>query len=492
MSYQIEILPISHDLIDVVKSACDSLNKIQDEFKFEIAKENYRQRIYSYHRTSYEADEIFEWVFNYRDEVKGNRPYIIVIVNGFLSSKQGSNLFGTINKQRDTAIFTVHDFDQFVNDKVRFCRYYLTRYAINFLAKPIKSHDLETDKNCIFHYKKRKSEIKLSLDSGYICDNCRRIIQPFLTPDINSALEKLLLVVSNQHPYSIIFKGGGVKGLAFAGALLELEKYFSFDGFAGTSAGAIAAVLLGAGYKPSELVKELSAKNFKDFKDAGLIQGVKNLLINGGFFPGDEIENWINELLKIKIKKENEIRLSDLTNRTIVYASRIKDGTLSFDSEGERQTAHAAYAARCSMSIPFYFTAKKEDGIKVYDGGLRNNFPMKHFMDENPKKQVIGLYLKSSTKKNWFVAHELFSMTIDGEEIKIVDDNPDKIIKIDTGIIKTTNFKLSKAKKDFLVLTGRVAALEYVQKYHPDMDVDNACLMRLQEELRMSIYRHRI
>jgi predicted acylesterase/phospholipase RssA len=39
-----------------------------------------------------------------------------------------------------------------------------------------------------------------------------------------------------------------VKGLAYVGAIKELEKYYKFDRFIGTSAGAIAAVLLGAGY----------------------------------------------------------------------------------------------------------------------------------------------------------------------------------------------------------------------------------------------------
>ena len=131
-------------------------------------------------------------------------------------------------------------------DRVRFCRYYLVRYALSFLEPTLKSHTDIKNKDCIFHFKQYKHEIKLSLASGHICDNCRNKLQPRLTNDINDAITKLLLVVSNQHPYSIILKGGGVKGLAFAGALLVLEEHFSFNAFAGTSAGAIASVLLGA------------------------------------------------------------------------------------------------------------------------------------------------------------------------------------------------------------------------------------------------------
>lgn len=484
MAYQIEVLTISPDLIKSVQAACDSLNKVQDEFKFEIPKENLRSKLYSFKRDKYKADEVFQWIADYKIDVKGNRPYIILIVDGSLSSNGISNLFGTITTLRDVAVFTTHDFSQFVNDKVRFCRYYLVRYAINFLAPAIQSHNLTTNKDCVFHFKQNKTEITLSLNSGHICDNCREIIQPSLTNDIDEAVQKLLLVVSNQHPYSIILKGGGVKGLAFAGALLELENHFSFNAFAGTSAGAIAAVLLGAGYRPAELLKELSDKDFNDFKDASLVKALLiNLVTKKGLYPGDEIEKWISKLLKNKIKKENEIQLSDLITQTIVYASRIKDGTIVFDSKGERRTAHAAYAARCSMSIPIYFTPKQEDGVKVYDGGLRNNFPLKRFIEDNNHKPFIGLYLKSTTKKSWFVLNELFNMTIDGEEMKIVDDNPDKIVFIDTHPIGTTDFNLNENKKKFLVLAGRVGALEFIVKNHVDMDVDKNNLNQLKKEL---------
>ena len=380
MSYQIEVLVSNPDLIKCVQAACDSLNKVQKEFRFEIPSEDLRNKVYK-SRTAFEAEEVFEWINDYKNFAKGNRPYIIIVLDKPLATIKTGNLFGAIDDKRSIAMFTVDSFDQFINDKIRFCRYYLTRYAINFLAPRAKSHELETDKDCIFHYKKFKKEIRLSLDSGHICDNCRKIIEPNLTPAYKNAMEKLLLVVSNQHPYSIVLKGGGVKGLAFAGALLELEKHFSFNAFAGTSAGAIGAVLLGAGFKPQELLNELYTKDFNDFRDTGIIQGLFNLFSKGGFYPGNEIEDWLNKCLKKKMVQQNEIKLQDFKKHTTVYASRVKDGTIKFDSSGDRRTAYASYAARCSMSIPYYFTAKKEDGIKVYDGGLRNNFPLKVFME---------------------------------------------------------------------------------------------------------------
>lgn len=484
MAYQIEILTISPDLIKSVKTACDSLNKVQSEFRFEIPSEKLRGKLFSHKRDKYKSEDTFQWLTQYKTEVKGHRPFIILIVDGFLSSQRWSNIFGTFSSTNGFAVFTTHDFDQFVHDRVRFCRYYLLRYAVSFLEPTLKSHTDIENKNCIFHFKQNKHEIKLSLDSGHICDNCRDKLQPKLTDDINEAIKKMLLVVSNQHPFSIVLKGGGVKGFAFAGALLELEEHFSFNAFAGTSAGAIAAVLLGAGYKPSELLKELSNKDFNDFKDASFFKSIFNLISKKGFYPGDSIETWINNLLKEKINDQlNEIQLCNLPTHTIVYASRIKDGTLVFDSKGERKETHAAFAARCSMSIPYFFAPKEIDGVRVYDGGMRNNFPLKRFVEDNNQNPFIGLYIKSGAKKGGWVLGELLNVAIDGEEIEIVDANIDKVVVIDTHPIATTDFNLDEDKKKFLVLAGRVGALEFIAKYHTDIDIDKDNLAKLKKKL---------
>jgi predicted acylesterase/phospholipase RssA len=484
MAYPIEILTISQDLVKSVKVASDSLNKVQSEFKFEIASEKLRGKMFSHKRDKYKSEDAFQWLTEYKNEVKGHRPFIILVVDGFLSSERWSNIFGTFSAANGFAVFTTNDFDQFVQDKVRFCRYYLVRYAISFLEPSLKSHTNLESKNCIFHFKQNKHEIKISLDSGHICDNCRNILQPKLTNDIDEAITKMLLVVSNQHPFAIILKGGGVKGLAFAGALLELEEHFSFNAFAGTSAGAIAAVLLGAGYKPTELLNELSNKDFNDFKDASFFKSIVNFISKEGFYPGDNIETWINQLLKVKINnKLNEIQLCDLLTHTTVYASRIKDGTLVFDSQGERKETHAAFAARCSMSIPYFFSPKQVDGVRVYDGGMRNNFPLKRFVEDNNQNPFIGLYIKSGTKKGGWVLGELLNVAIDGEEFEIVDANLDKVVVIDTDPIATTDFNLDEDKKNFLVLAGRVGALEYITTYHVDIDIDKTILSNLKNEL---------
>ena len=69
---------------------------------------------------------------------------------------------------------------------------------------------------------------------------------------------------------NLIFEGGGVKGVAYAGALAELEHMGILNKItrvAGTSAGAITAVLLSLGYSIKDISEIIVNKNFNDFKD---------------------------------------------------------------------------------------------------------------------------------------------------------------------------------------------------------------------------------
>ena len=75
--------------------------------------------------------------------------------------------------------------------------------------------------------------------------------------------------------YDGVFEGGGAKGLAFVGALSFMESQgLWFKRVAGTSAGAITAAFIAAGYKArdksrGETIEDIVfSKNFADFKDA--------------------------------------------------------------------------------------------------------------------------------------------------------------------------------------------------------------------------------
>jgi predicted acylesterase/phospholipase RssA len=483
MPLTIEILSTKEELYPTLELACKSLNVVQTEFCYKIIPEELRAETIKFDQKEYTTKEAFDHLRTFRERDKGRHAYLMLVVDGFLEQDKGlGNLFGSHRGDQGIAVFTTIDSDRFVQDLVRFCGYYIVRYTISFLNPTIRSHEQQEDKYCIFHKKINKADIKESLQSGALCETCKRQLLPSISSREWEAIKSLLKVISNQFPFSLVMKGGGVKGLAFAGALKELEGQFLFNCFVGTSAGAIAATFLGAGYNATELIDIMKKKKFKDFKDSWFPKIIFNLLVHKGLYPGKHFKEWINQKLKDKIKRQGEIKMENLPHRTILFASRLYEGTVKFDSLDTGADDPAAFAVRCSMSIPYFFVPETYNGEKVYDGGLLNNFPLKSYLDVEPKQPFIGLYLVSRSKKSWFVFKELINVIIEGDERGTVDDNPDKIVIIDPFPIETTDFNLHDDDKQFLLLTGRIAALEYMNRFHPGVAVSQNNLDNLIQE----------
>ncbi|EPR09176.1 patatin-like phospholipase family protein [Ruminiclostridium papyrosolvens] len=71
---------------------------------------------------------------------------------------------------------------------------------------------------------------------------------------------------------NIVLSGGGIKGIAFAGAYDEIEKKYKRTGnIAGVSAGALVGSLIGAGYTSSDLGRIMKEFDFSSFSDMGEI-----------------------------------------------------------------------------------------------------------------------------------------------------------------------------------------------------------------------------
>jgi len=476
MAYDIELMSIGEDLYSVLDESATLLNSVQQEFRFRLTSVPQRPFGISFSRAEYSTADIWSFLREQRKKFGGNRPYIIAFVNAPLKSSELANIFGSHEAGEGLAVVTLHNSKQYVREARRYCCYYLARYSLSFANPSIRSHTDEERKKCYFHRKMRKPDIRASMDSGYVCDADQSQLdnpQPGvgakpLSNEERDALRKMRDVVSGDYPHALVMKGGGVKGLAFAAALLELEKHFWFDRHVGASAGAIAAVLLASGYSPSELVDLLRQKNFRDFMDAPLWRIPFNLLMSGGCYPGEHFRRWITEMLRSKITKESEIAMSDL-HGAIIYASRRGPGTVTFDSEGERKETVAAFATRCSMSIPLFFVPQQIEGRRVYDGGLRNNFPVSRFLDDHPGTHFVALYLSSANdKEKAWMGCELLEIWIDGEERQIVDKHAASVVVIDTRPVGTVHFNLRPIEKEFLLKVGKASALKFLQARNLD------------------------
>jgi WD40 repeat protein/predicted patatin/cPLA2 family phospholipase len=294
---------------------------------------------------------------------------------------------------------------------------------------------------------------------------------------------------------ALVMKGGGVKGLAYVGALKELEKYYKFTWFIGTSAGAIAAVLLGAGYTSEELERILSQKKFTDFLDAEFYELPFNLLFKKGLYPAKAFTAWIDNLLAEKLDSPIRVTLERLPHRVTIYASRREKNVLVFDSK-DPKTRHlpASYVVRCSMAIPFVFTPEQDAGIKVMDGGIKHNYPVEVLLKDNPDAKFIGLYLGpehfEGEEKDKGLLSELYSIWTEAADIDALTKYVDQTVVIDPRPISSINFNLNDEQKNFLINCGKISAQKYLLKQEQSVPFSKEAVK--QESAHLQQIRHNL
>ncbi len=112
---------------------------------------------------------------------------------------------------------------------------------------------------------------------------------------------------AEKWPVDLVLEGGGVKGIALAGALAVLEERgYEPRSLAGASAGAIAATLYAAGYSAEELHHELARIPFQEFLDEGfedripLIGKGVSVLFDHGVYEGTAFLDWMRSMLARK------------------------------------------------------------------------------------------------------------------------------------------------------------------------------------------------
>ena len=100
--------------------------------------------------------------------------------------------------------------------------------------------------------------------------------------------------------YIGIFQGGGMKGIAYIGALIALEENgFICKKAAGTSVGAIIAGLVAAGYNGQEMLYIINNLDFKTLVKSEPNK-IKNLISDKGLYSTVHLEEEIDYLLRIK------------------------------------------------------------------------------------------------------------------------------------------------------------------------------------------------
>jgi NTE family protein len=245
---------------------------------------------------------------------------------------------------------------------------------------------------------------------------------------------------SPSHYRNLVLEGGGIRGIAYGGALQELESrgvLASLVRVGGTSAGAIQAALLAVGYSAQEIIDVVNATPVQRLNDGRFIffGGTHRLVKQYGWYRGDEFSAYLSELVARKTQQPN-LTLGELHTLALAQPGRYRDlyttGTnlttqrTQVFSHETNPTMRVADAVRISMSIPLYFRAVLLDGQNnvitgppapgqpvqvLVDGGLLANYPIDLF--DKPRYLPAGLAAASPDARGNVFNPETLGLRLD-------------------------------------------------------------------------------
>ena len=273
---------------------------------------------------------------------------------------------------------------------------------------------------------------------------------------------------------------------------------------AGTSAGAITAGLVAAGYTGPELEDiVLHQMDFTKFEDGTFLDrlgedgDIAQFFQTRGMHSGKYFLGWISTLLAAKGKaKFGELRSegeSDpkRTYRLQVIASDLSARAMLILPRDAKQIGvdpdelEIAKAVRMSMSIPVFFEPVNADGHEIVDGGLLSNFPIWLF-DTDPRTTrgffTFGLLLVApqQTAPLLPTPPQVAPIGNDVDFLKAIADtmmeahdrcyveqaNYARTIPIPMLGVRTTEFNISPQKAQELFDSGRTAAEQFLSSWN--------------------------
>ena len=227
---------------------------------------------------------------------------------------------------------------------------------------------------------------------------------------------------------NLVFQGGGVKGLSYAGAYSQMPDSCRVNVVGGASAGAIAAALIACGMSKADLESRMRGLDLETLLDptaldkmkelkaiaqeiaalAGRASGgnlgmlsvagfwrrnnrsikrhMNSLLADYGFFVADGLKAWLIQQIGENTKFRDITAVKDLR----IVASDIGRRELRPFSKTYSADKSIVEAVVASASIPFFFHPANVNGLMV-DGGMLSNFPLRMF--ETDPYPTVGFRL---------------------------------------------------------------------------------------------------
>ncbi|HEX2668969.1 MAG TPA: patatin-like phospholipase family protein [Gammaproteobacteria bacterium] len=313
---------------------------------------------------------------------------------------------------------------------------------------------------------------------------------------------------------NLVFEGGGVKGIAYAGAIQALEEAGILPNIlrvAGTSAGAITAVLLSLGAGSKDVAAIVGGTDFHQFMDAGFpLSAPLRLVRDYGWYKGDAFADWIKAIIK-RYAKDGGLTFAGLRKLRAQGGNSFRElymvGTdlctqqpLVFSAE-DTPDVPIWSATRTSMSIPLFFQAVRVGKDVRVDGGVSWNYPLdlfddKKYLDDKRagvkpdyptvydadqvyNKETLGFRVDTSDeiaaeKASWklppadinnvadYIKALVGFMTDIANKAHLHENDWHRTVFIDAAGVSATDFGLSQAEVRTLVANGLKGARDYL------------------------------
>jgi NTE family protein len=220
----------------------------------------------------------------------------------------------------------------------------------------------------------------------------------------------------------LVLEGGGVKGIGLIGAVARLDRDLRFERIAGSSAGAIVAALVAAGFNGDQLRATLDEFPFTNVRHKTALDKIpvigrlSSLLFSSGIYDTSVVREWLANALEGRgVRTFGDLRYDDARSslpedrryRLVVTATDVTSGELlylpwdyrpRFGRDPDAEPVADAVAA--SIAIPFYFEPVHLTNLRtnkthvLVDGGVLANYPITVFDrvdDETPRWPTFGV-----------------------------------------------------------------------------------------------------
>ena len=222
----------------------------------------------------------------------------------------------------------------------------------------------------------------------------------------NKLDNKVDLLKNNQWNFeNIVFEGASTNGSAAIGAYKILDKVGimkNIKKFSGTSSGAIMATLAAVRMPANVMEKHFLDVDLGSLKDdtCGLIRDINRIFEYFGFYKGDALLEWIEQMLyqhtnikNITFRQIKEIYGSDL----YITVANLNKVEVEYLNTYTSPNMKVSLAVRWSASLPLIFRALKNNKNEIMvDGGIGDNYPIDLFdFGKKYNKKTLGIKIMS-------------------------------------------------------------------------------------------------